>query len=61
VSCYGQAFYQNYQRRLKFDPIGALHMLREKKHEEIKKIDIALACYGMVREEAQTVEKESRN
>lgn len=61
MSCYGQAFYQNYQRRLKYDPIGALHMLRDKKHEEIEKIDIMLACYGMVREEAKPVEKEERN
>jgi hypothetical protein len=48
-------------RRLSYDPIGALHMLRMKKQEEIKKIDLVLACYGMERETAHKVPKEERN
>ena len=61
MSCYGQSFYRQYLIRLTYDPIGALHMLRSKKESKIKKIDITLACYGLRRDEAQPVEKESSN
>jgi hypothetical protein len=61
MPCYGQAFYRQYRRRLQYDPIGALHMLRDKKAEEITKIDLTLACYGLVRDEVRKVRKEERN
>lgn len=61
MSCYGRAFYEQYKRRLKYDPIGALHFLRKKKDYEIRKIDLTLAAYGLVRQEAQGMRKEERN
>ena len=59
--CYGKAFYEQYKRRLQYDPIGALHMLRNKKESEVRKIDLVLAAYGLERECPRPVVKERSN
>ncbi len=56
--CFGPSFYREYLRRLAIDPVGALHMLRERKHAETDKIDSALARAGFTRIE---VEPHGRN
>ena len=61
MSCYGRAFYEQYRKRLKYDPIGALSMLRAHKNRHVNQIDRELARVGFVRQEPEPMKKEERN